>query len=117
MTTCLQPQADKLTTGTEKLPKANRRKMDCLNIAGPRDVAVREYSLWHKANVSDDGLKAQYRQACEVALACGLDLELILYRIGLTAMIPSIITHGKCISQCPECTEFPLDVSLVTCQC
>ena len=40
-------------------------------------MAVREYSLWHEANVSDDGLKAQYRQACEVALAYGLDLELI----------------------------------------
>jgi hypothetical protein len=43
----------------------------------PRDEAVREYNLWHKANVSDDGLKAQYRQACEVELAYGLDLELI----------------------------------------
>ncbi|KAJ5155714.1 hypothetical protein N7492_008517 [Penicillium capsulatum] len=73
----LQSQADKPPAVQETLPQANGQKVDCLHIAGPRDVAVREYSLWHEANVSDDGLKAQYRQACEVALAYGLDLELI----------------------------------------
>jgi hypothetical protein len=47
------------------------------NIPGLRDVAVREYSAWHEANVADDHLKAQFRQACDIALANGLDLQLI----------------------------------------
>jgi hypothetical protein len=50
---------------------------DDFNIPGPRDVAVREYSAWHEANVADDHLKAQFRQACDIALANGFDLQLI----------------------------------------
>ena len=42
--------------------------MDGLNIPGLRDVAVRGYSAWHEANVGDDNLKAQFRQACDAAL-------------------------------------------------
>jgi hypothetical protein len=48
-----------------------------LIIPGLRDVAVRDYSAWHEANVSDDSLKAQFRQTCNVALANGLDLRMI----------------------------------------
>lgn len=35
---------------------------DDFNIPGLRDVAVREYSAWHEANVADDCLKAQFRE-------------------------------------------------------
>ncbi|CEJ61521.1 hypothetical protein PMG11_10052 [Penicillium brasilianum] len=48
-----------------------------LNIPGLRDVAVKQYTAWHEANVEDDALKAQFRQARDVALANGLDLKLI----------------------------------------
>jgi hypothetical protein len=40
-------------------------------------VAVKQYTAWHEAKVEDDALKAQFRQARDVALANGLDLKLI----------------------------------------
>ncbi|KAJ5261107.1 hypothetical protein N7478_011702 [Penicillium angulare] len=46
-------------------------------IPGLRDEAVTEYSAWHESNVADDKLKAQFRQICDIALANGLDLQLI----------------------------------------
>ncbi|KAJ6025020.1 hypothetical protein N7540_005817 [Penicillium herquei] len=46
-------------------------------IPGLRDEAVKEYSAWHKSNIADDKLKAQFRQACDIALANGFDLQLI----------------------------------------
>lgn len=46
-----------------------------LEIPGPRDVAVKEYGEWQQSNVTDDNLKAAFRQACDVALEDGLDLE------------------------------------------
>jgi hypothetical protein len=48
-----------------------------LNIPGLRNVAVKQYTAWHEANVEDDALKAQFRQARDVALANRLDLKLI----------------------------------------
>ncbi|KAJ5808867.1 hypothetical protein N7474_010136 [Penicillium riverlandense] len=46
-----------------------------LEIPGPRDVAVKEYVEWQQSNVTDDNLKAAFRQACDVTLEDGLDLE------------------------------------------
>lgn len=53
------------------------QEADQLIIYGPRDVAVRDYSAWQETNVIDETLKAQFRLACDVTLANGLDLEQI----------------------------------------
>ncbi|KAI1833425.1 hypothetical protein DTO013E5_8435 [Penicillium roqueforti] len=58
-------------------PPQNGQIVDQLIIDGPRDMAVREYTAWQETNVVDDNLKAQFRQACDVTLANGLDLEQI----------------------------------------
>jgi hypothetical protein len=49
--------------------------MDSLDIPGPRDLAVKEYSEWQQSHVTDDGLKDAFRQACDVMLDDDLDLE------------------------------------------
>ncbi|CAI7637411.1 unnamed protein product [Penicillium pancosmium] len=59
------------------LPSPNSLSSDDFNIPGLRDEAVREYTAWHEANVGDDNLKAQFREARDIALANGLDLQLI----------------------------------------
>ncbi|KAI2758251.1 hypothetical protein DTO006G1_6767 [Penicillium roqueforti] len=46
-----------------------------LEIPGSRDEAVREYSEWQVSNVTDDTLKAAFRQVCDLMLEDGLDLE------------------------------------------
>ena len=46
-----------------------------LDIPGPRDEAVKEYSEWQVSNVTDNTLKAAFRQVCNVMLENGLDLE------------------------------------------
>ncbi|KAJ5675726.1 hypothetical protein N7462_008623 [Penicillium macrosclerotiorum] len=46
-----------------------------LRIPGFRDVAAKEYSEWLASTVSDDTLKAAFRQACNVTLSDGFDLE------------------------------------------
>jgi hypothetical protein len=67
---------DPSTTPT-MLPRPSAQVNDNFNIPRLRDVTVRGYSAWHKANVANDHLKAQFRQACDIALANGLDLQLI----------------------------------------
>ena len=46
-----------------------------LKIPGFRDLAVKEYGEWLASTVSDDKLKAAFRQACDVTLSDGFDLE------------------------------------------
>jgi len=46
-----------------------------LKIPGLRDVAVRMYGEWQCGQVGDASLKMEYRQACGLTLADGLDLE------------------------------------------
>ncbi|KAJ5630925.1 uncharacterized protein N7484_011025 [Penicillium longicatenatum] len=46
-----------------------------LDIPGPRDEAVKEYSMWQMSNVTDGTLKASFRQVCDVMIENGLDLE------------------------------------------
>ena len=53
----------------------NPSAMDPLEIPGPRDLAVKVYSEWQQSHVTDDGLKDRFRQACDVMLDDGLDLE------------------------------------------
>lgn len=54
---------------------ADTKGLSPLDIPGPRDDAVKEYSEWQVSNVTDDTLKAAFRQACDVMLENGLDLE------------------------------------------
>ncbi len=51
--------------------------VDKLEIPDLRDVAVKEYGRWQQQLVSDESLKIEYKKACEVVLADGLDLEQI----------------------------------------
>ncbi|KAJ5820548.1 hypothetical protein N7474_006139 [Penicillium riverlandense] len=46
-----------------------------LEIPRPRDVAVKECVEWQQSNVTDDNLKPAFRQACDVTLEDGLNLE------------------------------------------
>src|SRR5690349_21176122 len=46
-----------------------------LKIPGLRDIAVRRYGEWRCAQVRDESLKMEYRQACGLTVADGLDLE------------------------------------------
>jgi hypothetical protein len=52
-----------------------QKDMRPLNIPGYRDLAVKEYSEWLARSVSDDSLKAEFQQACDVALLDGLGLD------------------------------------------
>ncbi|CAI7646678.1 unnamed protein product, partial [Penicillium pancosmium] len=72
---CLQSSATNPASTTG--PPQHGQISDQLSIDGPRDVAVKEYSAWQETNIVDDNLKAQFRQAYEVTLANGLDLEQI----------------------------------------
>ncbi|KAJ5206808.1 hypothetical protein N7491_002559 [Penicillium cf. griseofulvum] len=46
-----------------------------LEIPGPRDEAVKEYGEWQVSNVTDDTLKAAFREICDMMIDNGLDLE------------------------------------------
>jgi hypothetical protein len=46
-----------------------------LDIPGPWDLAVREYSEWQQSNIVDETLKMEFQKACDVALDDRLDLE------------------------------------------
>ncbi|OQE68824.1 hypothetical protein PENNAL_c0145G00226 [Penicillium nalgiovense] len=65
------------TTASAMVLPPNDQVMEDLNLTGLRDEAVKDYGAWHESNVGDENLKAQFRQACNVALANGLDLRLI----------------------------------------
>lgn len=66
-------------TGLEDISAAqaapDSKGLSPLDIPGPRDEAVKEYSEWQVSNVTDYTLKAAFRQACDVMLENGLDLE------------------------------------------
>ena len=64
------------TTATPPMPPPlDVNLSNCPKIPGPRDLAVKSYSEWQESNVFDEMLKADFRKACEVAIAHGLDLE------------------------------------------
>lgn len=66
-----------MTSSSEPTPAAEVRPFGdtCLDIPGLRDHAIKEYSEWQQSNVGDEALKAEFAEACEVALQDGLDLE------------------------------------------
>jgi hypothetical protein len=69
-----QPSAAGLDLSTAQ-EAADLKGLNSLDIPGPRDEAVKEYSEWQVSNVTDDTLKAAFRQVCDVMLENGLDLE------------------------------------------
>lgn len=54
---------------------AGPNPVSSLKIPGLKDVAVKEYGEWLASNVSDDTLKAAFRQACDITLSDGFELE------------------------------------------
>ncbi|CAG8032789.1 unnamed protein product [Penicillium nalgiovense] len=54
---------------------AGPKPVSSLKIPGLKDVAVKEYGEWLASNVSDDTLKAGFRQACDITLSDGFELE------------------------------------------
>ena len=56
---------------------SNSSTIDRLNIAGFRDVVVKEYCAWQQSQVDSTTLKVEYQKACEVILEEGMDLETI----------------------------------------
>jgi hypothetical protein len=56
-------------------PPENRRIVDQFTIHGTQDVAVKEHSAGQEKNIVNANLKAQFRQACDVMLTNGQDLE------------------------------------------
>jgi hypothetical protein len=54
---------------------AGPKPVGSLKIPGLKDVAVKEYGEWLASNVSDDTLKAGFRQACDITLSDGFELE------------------------------------------
>ncbi|CAI7587822.1 unnamed protein product [Penicillium manginii] len=62
-------------TASNTIANPSVSKETCaLRIPGVRDVAVKEYGQWLASTVSDDTLKAAFRQACDVTLSGGFDL-------------------------------------------
>ncbi|KAI3110501.1 hypothetical protein CBS147330_9931 [Penicillium roqueforti] len=71
-----QDTSNPITASAIVLPP-NDQVIEDLNLTGLRDEAVKDYGAWHESNVGDKNLKAQFRQAYNVALANGLDLRLL----------------------------------------
>jgi hypothetical protein len=62
------------------MPPSSTLRCKRLDISGPRDVAVKKYSVWHASKVDGYDLENDYRKACQVALENGLDLQQIVNR-------------------------------------
>ncbi|PWY82076.1 hypothetical protein BO70DRAFT_379624 [Aspergillus heteromorphus CBS 117.55] len=64
------------TLSTPQIPDSAPRP-ERIRIAGLRDVAVKAYCEWQESYVQDEGFKAEFRKARDVALENALDLEQI----------------------------------------
>ena len=72
------PQSQSPMTGSDTpTPQGDVRpcRSVCLAIAGPWDLAVKEYTEWQRSNVVDEKLKGEFSKACEVVLEDGMGLE------------------------------------------
>ena len=72
------PQSQTPTTGSyTPTPQDDARPCgnECLVIAGPWDLAVREYTEWQQSNVVDEKPRAKFSRACEAVLEDGMGLE------------------------------------------
>jgi hypothetical protein len=70
-----QPTGIDLTSSNMAAHSRGSEEMSPLKIPGFRDIAVKEYGKWLVSTVSDDTLKAAFRQASDVTLSDGFDLE------------------------------------------
>jgi hypothetical protein len=66
---------------------------DCLNVQGCRDDAVIEYTDWQISQASSDTWRDGFQRCGDIALAKGLDLDL-LYRKGHTVYDGHNIIEG-----------------------
>lgn len=69
------PPGVDMTAPKPTVDSAQSKNTGPLKIPGFRDVAVKEYGEWLASNVSDETLKAAFRQASDVTLSDGFDLE------------------------------------------
>jgi hypothetical protein len=56
-------------------PPTRSRSTDRLNVQGYLDVAVIDYTDWQQSRVRDNSWKNEFRKACTITLADGIDLE------------------------------------------
>ncbi|KAJ5346176.1 hypothetical protein N7452_004180 [Penicillium brevicompactum] len=64
-----------LATTAPAVDSAGMKDVVSFKIPGFKDVAVKEYGEWLASNVSNDTLKAGFRQACDITLSDGFELE------------------------------------------
>ncbi|KAI2791663.1 hypothetical protein POX_c04529 [Penicillium oxalicum] len=69
------PSGKDITAPKVALETTSLKDIGPLHMPGFRDVAVKEYGEWLASSVEDDNLKAAFRQACDVTLSDGFDLE------------------------------------------
>jgi hypothetical protein len=67
---------------------------DCLDIPGPRDIAVAAYSDWQQGKVVDQTLQLEYQKACDATLRDGLDLEQVFEDQDTDFFIQSGVKRG-----------------------
>jgi hypothetical protein len=65
-----------------------------LDIQGPRDMAVVEYTLWQQSQVKDRKWKLEFQKACMAALDKGFDLAQIYADQNLTFFIQEDVIEG-----------------------
>ncbi|CAN9415616.1 unnamed protein product [Alternaria alternata] len=66
----------------------------CLDIPGPRDIAVAAYGNWQQSKVVDQTLQLEYQKACNVTLQDGLDLEQVFEDQDADFFIQSGVKRG-----------------------
>lgn len=66
----------------------------CLDIPGPRYIAVAAYGDWQQSNVVDQTLQLEYQKACDVTLQDGLDLEQVFEDQDADFFIQSGVKRG-----------------------
>lgn len=66
----------------------------CLDIPGPRDIAVAAYGDWQQFKVVDQTLQLEYQKACDVTLRDGLDLEQVFEDQDADFFIQSGVKRG-----------------------
>jgi hypothetical protein len=66
----------------------------CLDIPGPRDIAVAAYGDWQQSKVVDQTLQLEYQKARDVTLQDGLDLEQVFEDQDADFFIQSGVKRG-----------------------
>lgn len=80
---------DSMTTSRQRLSSSH-----CLDIPGPRDIAVAAYSDWQQSQVVDQMLQLEYQKACDATLRDGLDLEQVYEDQDADFFIKSGVKRG-----------------------